>query len=1325
MASSKDELIDALLSNNTFEIEQPTPPPESLCFLFPGQGCQYTGMGRGLYESCAVFRRHFDIVNSLLTTKYGINLKTLLFEGTEVSLYSQLCIFGVEYSLLKVWAAWGLTPSLVLGHSFGEFAASCAAGALSLPTALELLIAMRTKLFGRVNPGKMLVLKADRDSTDKLITDFLSSVGDSNNNNWLDIAGINSAEQTVVSSEPETICAFATYATSVGVKNTAVSGVSHAFHSRALESIGDQFELEAGTLSYSKRFPQVKYISSVEGRLLESEEKMGAIYWRKHMRQAVEFVNASKAAVEHGGRMFVEVGPHPLLSPLVSKNAPAVSTDKLVCIPSMRKGAPELITLLEAVASLYVNGVDFQWEKVWCSLGNFTKLHKILPIYPFECREAFWFTSEEEESSKKLIKMPNHQFGNVIHPLLGSVIETPLPDAHLFVTTTKGLLQRAGVWLQDHKLGNFVIFPAAGYVEMTFAAVAHVHPSVKVEGLEILNLEIKAALPLELEAEIQTVLQELDSELIVSFFSRKEDGPWKLHAKANIEFCSEDDRKEIIVDLREENDGELVTNLYHDMARLGYNFGKSFQTLDKLMRSKDSSVACELSNYPADNCSYFLHPTIIDALIQALLLTEPLISLKLPTRIASLKLFPLVHNDQALRVETKTGCARLLAGTEEFGWSELASISTLATVSTTLSIFQQAAGLVSKPKLLPLYVEEWSETESILESNLNNNISSNESKLASLVTNNVLPFSLTKDEADSLDMVEAYVCRGVVCALRQLGWNYAVGSTFAEKDLYKTLQIRAAISPQFLHRLLHYAKQAGFLKFLSESQSWQVACDFTECENSDTNLVAYINTLPEEWSFAKFYSAKLPNLLSSLAKESVLPHLFPANALQAPYSATQLYSTFTQSTGLLANLTSVFKTFAHTYKGRQLRILEVGAGTGCATRRLLQILNGSSTSYTFSDISPAFLTMAEACYHGNQWCTVPGVNVDFRVLDLEKDPISQNFVAGSYDVIVALNVLHATIDVEEVCKNMRLLLRPHGNLLVAEQHKPTALVDIVFGHCEGYWRFQDAHRSDHCLLEKEGWERVLDQAGYGQTLCVESKDIGMGVIIATNKGKSVTNWVMIGDDNELGEKLGQVLDQGGVRLRLEDPLPTEIVSMKEQQFIFIVPQHSHDNIDTAAFRPVLASFLRLAQSVKKGKLLIVTFGCAPIKDEEAVISLGGPILGMSRTLMNECPEVNVSWVDLDPMENEESRISEIKAELENGRERERFISYRGGVRYLAKLVPMQASLDLCVPEGHVQLKLPESRSIADVEWMPAPQQQRRSSCMGGNDVSEKLSFYLY
>lgn len=157
------ELIQAILSDHAQEPQlKPHKPYENsnskVCFVFPGQGCQYAGMGQSLYENCSVFRRHMDLMHSIVEKNYGINLKSKIFEGTGTSIYSQLCIFAVEYCIIKVWGAWGIFPSIVLGHSFGEFAASVVAGTLSLPTALELLVASRTKMVGTHDEGGMLVL---------------------------------------------------------------------------------------------------------------------------------------------------------------------------------------------------------------------------------------------------------------------------------------------------------------------------------------------------------------------------------------------------------------------------------------------------------------------------------------------------------------------------------------------------------------------------------------------------------------------------------------------------------------------------------------------------------------------------------------------------------------------------------------------------------------------------------------------------------------------------------------------------------------------------------------------------------------------------------------------------------------------------------------------------------------------------------------------------------------------------------------------------------------------------------------------------------------
>ncbi|XP_035716085.1 reducing polyketide synthase swnK [Folsomia candida] len=399
---NKMELIQAILSDHAQEPQlKPHKPYENsnskVCFVFPGQGCQYA-----------------------------------------------------------VWGAWGIFPSIVLGHSFGEFAASVVAGTLSLPTALELLVASRTKMVGTHDEGGMLFLEDDT-KTDT----------------WIDIAALSSCEQTVISSKPDTISKFSMFCTKFGIKNTALH-VTHAFHSRALELVLNQFESEAAQLNYpSRKFKSVAYVSSVYGRVVDHDEKLEANYWRKHMRQRVEFIRAAKAALqEQNGQIFLEVGPHPVLCPLVSKIAASgiiTATEKPLFFPSLRKGTEDMLTMLDTATLLCTEGVDLDWSTLWKSLtlAPLCKVPSLVPLYAFTSNESFWFSTIPSEKPASFYEEQE------VHPLLGSCFPTMVEGSYAFVNSTRRLLANplSGDWLQDHRLGSHIIFPAAGYAEMVFAAV--------------------------------------------------------------------------------------------------------------------------------------------------------------------------------------------------------------------------------------------------------------------------------------------------------------------------------------------------------------------------------------------------------------------------------------------------------------------------------------------------------------------------------------------------------------------------------------------------------------------------------------------------------------------------------------------------------------------------------------------------------------------------------------------------------------------------------------------------------------------------------------
>ncbi|XP_035711669.1 reducing polyketide synthase swnK-like [Folsomia candida] len=188
---------DVMKLNSEPESNGPTP----LSFLFSGAGAEFFQMGLELYQTCPSYRSHFDDINSQLMDLDGIDLLRWLRDGEEIALYSLISIFALEYSLLQLWADWGVRPTLcVVGHSFGELAAAVAVGGLSLPTAARLVVSLRQSVLRNVKPGRMLMVLVDEETTRALLNSFSQRNAPQNtlDEDAIDICIINSTNNTIV-----------------------------------------------------------------------------------------------------------------------------------------------------------------------------------------------------------------------------------------------------------------------------------------------------------------------------------------------------------------------------------------------------------------------------------------------------------------------------------------------------------------------------------------------------------------------------------------------------------------------------------------------------------------------------------------------------------------------------------------------------------------------------------------------------------------------------------------------------------------------------------------------------------------------------------------------------------------------------------------------------------------------------------------------------------------------------------------------------------------------------------------------------------------------
>ncbi|TYT71214.1 type I polyketide synthase [Microcystis aeruginosa] len=363
-----------------------------IVFLFAGQGSQYVGMGRQLYETQPVFRQTLDRCAEILRPHLDQPLLEILYPADpeaetasfylEQTAYTQPTLFAFEYALAQLWRSWGIEPAAVIGHSVGEYVAATVAGALSLEEGLT-LIAKRAKLMQSLpKEGTMIAVFASKERVKAVIEPYTNDVA---------IAAINGPENLVISGKAPIIAQIIIHLTAAGIENRPLK-VSHAFHSPLLEPILDSLEQEAAAISYQPL--QIPLVANLTGEVLPEGAIIDARYWRDQARNPVQFYGSIQTLIEQKFSLFLEVSPKPTLSRLGQQCCPETSTTWLFSLAPPQEDEQ---SLLNSLAILYDSqGAKINWEgfNVNCSQNLLA-----LPTYPFQ-RQRYWLetikpTSEE------------------------------------------------------------------------------------------------------------------------------------------------------------------------------------------------------------------------------------------------------------------------------------------------------------------------------------------------------------------------------------------------------------------------------------------------------------------------------------------------------------------------------------------------------------------------------------------------------------------------------------------------------------------------------------------------------------------------------------------------------------------------------------------------------------------------------------------------------------------------------------------------------------------------------------------------------------------
>ncbi|AOJ40108.1 non-ribosomal peptide synthetase [Burkholderia lata] len=409
--TSLDDAIDKLRAFQAKESAGTTQPAPrvKMAFLFTGQGSQYAGMGRRLYDAYPVFRDAIDrcraVADALLDKPL---LEVLSAQGEDIHQtgYSQPALFSLQYALTTLLASFGVVPDAVIGHSVGEYAAACAAGVFSPEDGLR-LIAERGRLMQALpRDGEMAAIFTDLATVERAIEAWPHEVA---------VAAVNGPASIVISGKRERIAMLVDAFAARDIRSVPLN-TSHAFHSPLLEPMLDSFQAAAKAVPVAR--PALPFYSNLTGAVMD--EAPTDTYWRRHCREPVQFASSVERLAEAGFNVLVEIGPKPVL---VNLARACCAPDAGIQFLALQRPQVEQQALIETLSSLYARGVDVDWAPTETPAPE----RIALPSYPFQ-RSRTWFqkadTSMTQTSASPIAAAPTHnRSGEVLEWLRGKIGE--------------------------------------------------------------------------------------------------------------------------------------------------------------------------------------------------------------------------------------------------------------------------------------------------------------------------------------------------------------------------------------------------------------------------------------------------------------------------------------------------------------------------------------------------------------------------------------------------------------------------------------------------------------------------------------------------------------------------------------------------------------------------------------------------------------------------------------------------------------------------------------------------------------------------------------